>query len=349
MRGVKNEIVEALWMARWVFCLGAFSISYIADRLGIAAMGQVGVALDFKISGLINILRVWIIPLVFLIIIDQAIKRKTSNYYLPFCMYIGWLLYESFIRASRGTLVIWVIPAMLLFIHRGIFNRRHLLVIVGVVATTVVLYPFITVMRSLAAMSGKSTFVVARDVQAADSVLGAGEKGSAFYETFERSFLAGMHIAKFSHYLDMRYIGWNFVEISKVGSPADYHTVVIDRMDLSVNSSGAASIAEGYLIGGLPLALGVTLFFSLLSVTADGERLGFLSREPVGKAYLAILILEYSNEPLIGPLMKDQQRIILAVLGPLMIIYLARSHDFTIDSRGIRSPGSGSSGNGAGG
>jgi hypothetical protein len=109
---------------------------------------------------------------------------------------------------------------------------------------------------------------------------------------YERIFITGRDIVKFIPFMKAPYLTGNLDDVIEYGGSHKYHTRVIDRVPESVShSSGAAGLADAFLIGGIPLVLITMALLSLFSVIiVDGNRLQFIFGTAAGQALAAYFL-----------------------------------------------------------
>lgn len=99
-----------------IFFIVTYISSFISYALGVSVMGAEATELPFHMSGVLHDYRTVFAPLFFMIIVEN---RVLNNKQIPrkwYVMFIVWCLFESFLRISKSSLVMGMLPVGLFLI-----------------------------------------------------------------------------------------------------------------------------------------------------------------------------------------------------------------------------------------
>jgi hypothetical protein len=275
-----------------VYVVSATCLSLLCQYLGISVMGGAyDVVLPFKIKGLLNAFRTWLVPLCFLILLDYGwnLKSKLAGPLIAF--FLGWSVMESFFRASRSTVAHVGILLCLLLVVRRELRAKVVSVFIGAVACGYFLFPLVSSARL--ALSG--TAMTYEDFRVAVDAGRAGSAEPPLLEVVTRQFETGWFVSIFSRELEGRSWG-RFSDVVAGGGPAKYHTEAIKGIIGLQYSAGSTTVSAGYLMGGIPGALVAMLLCAVGAQVIDAGRLGVFTATNAGRAFTLYYYLMFLNE-----------------------------------------------------
>lgn len=139
VEGIKPKLT---WIFYSFLLIFSFGMSYLSFRLNITQMGVAHPDLPYKLEPALNLLRSVIIPAFFIVLLDLIFKKSTKKVSLLCGVGYGiWLLYESYIRGSRGVVIVGILPFLLMFL-RMVSLKRSLLIIFSF---GILLFPLFTI------------------------------------------------------------------------------------------------------------------------------------------------------------------------------------------------------------
>ncbi len=104
-----------LYVILAIFTLIAFALSLISYYLGITKMGVPHPLLPYKLEPLLNLSRTVSIPCIFTLMFYYFFPRKIHSLSVSI-IYICWLSFETYIRGSRGVMMMGLLPLFLLLL-----------------------------------------------------------------------------------------------------------------------------------------------------------------------------------------------------------------------------------------
>jgi len=278
-RSLPNGVTfGSLILVSLLFFMFTIFITYISYKLGIGIMGKASPSYPFKIESVLNHLKVYIFPFIYLFILDKSLtSEKKQNIYLAFSLLVIWVAVESVARGSRGLFILIPMMVLLLFVYRGIFNKKY---IYKVLLPLVILLPFlISITHGIRGhrVSNKGiTFKSLLDHTI--FMLDHTNYHSLFSKNhYLRLFGTGNELIKFDSYVENKWKGLGWKELSKQkGGSLGFHTYVVDKNSPeAVHSSGVTGIADGFLLWGWPGVFLTTLLYSLFSKLIDSAFVKF--------------------------------------------------------------------------
>lgn len=217
----------------------AFGLSYISMLLGLSKMGaETATVLPFGIAGIINVARIAIIPIFACWHIVIKRKPRIQN----FMIFLAWLLFESYVRSSRGAVLNGLLPMLIAWVYMYGISRKLITAAFGVALLSAALYPVITYVRydqSIGdVISGSSTLDIDLDS----------------FSPYKRLFLTGHVISVYSfENRNSLCCGEPLAKVfGEYGSLAKYFTYNVDGFSVdAIHSSGMTFQAEGIILFGL--------------------------------------------------------------------------------------------------
>lgn len=242
-----------------------FLSSYVSSLLGITTMGsKVEVELPFKIVGLLNVLRIYIFPYICFLIFVLLFEKKVAKPLVIFtALFIAWILFESYLRVSKGVFIRNLLPIFLFLILSRVINIKK-----GVVTLALVAPIFILIF--LSGDTIRQLNFLKRDITIENVIERTQHRlrlnPNAFY-FYQRIFPTGIEVMKYQNFDPSLY----HLKISHMikyrGSP-EFHTRVLDKVDRNgagrFHSSGIGGVSDGFFWAGLPgLIICGWIFFGL--------------------------------------------------------------------------------------
>jgi len=292
-RDPKNNLRAKTYMMFILFALFSIFLSLFSNWLGISGMSMETNVLPYKLGGLINISRQWLIPCGFICFIDYMRCAHKRTQWLLMVVFLLWALVDSYVRTSKG----FVFSIALLWLF---YKASRGKITVGVAAAfglmaviAMVLFPFFGALRNVAAHGQRVNLV---DLQAALVENQQSKDDYGFALMFTRQFSSGLYLTKYADYLGIDTSGV-LDEVNEVGGPAAFHTGIIDGIPVSaMTSSGSSTFASSFLIAGKWGALAGMVFVTTLAFLIDRKRLGLFTATPVAVGTTLWLNFMYLNE-----------------------------------------------------
>ena len=137
------------------FSLVWIVLAVIMYRFGVGVMGTAGVSLPYNLSGILFYSRTILMPLILLFCMQEAIKaRSRPLLYLALISMCALAFSEVLVRASKSPLILIGIYFWVLITMMRMQNVRPFVIdkkaIVGIFSFGVILFPIITLYRTLA-------------------------------------------------------------------------------------------------------------------------------------------------------------------------------------------------------
>lgn len=253
-----------------VIVLFAFLLSLISYILGIGKMGVEGVQLPFKLSGIIMVTRLTIIPYLFLlVVIRNSDDKKIKRYFIYFFL---WGIVECFVMLSKARLISVFFPIILYYmLTLKKVNFSLVKKIFPVILVFFMLYPIIGVMRSL-----QSNSIVSSFREAAGEAYDENSNIPFWLAPYKRVFMMGPYYMNALPYIENSKL-FDYsktVEIALWGGSAVYTTYVIDGYPLTaIHSSGTTGLLDALLVGGYGWCYLMVLLLVLFATYIDSNSL----------------------------------------------------------------------------
>lgn len=242
----------------FLFLVFTFLSSLVSFFLGITVMGQEVTVLPFKMTGILNNYRNIIVPITFVLFLIFYDKHGRSFMVISFFMV--WSILESYIKLSKGVIILNFLLIVIWHINSGnkiTIPKLCLTIFFGLLM--VYLFTFIQDVREGYSQTNKVTV--------SESSIDNISFIDSFNKIILRSFLDGLFLAKFHQYNNDGFIS---KEIEVSGSPALFHTHVVDGVPIGLqHSSGSSSFAEAFALGGILLASLVSIIYALITFIID--------------------------------------------------------------------------------
>lgn len=257
-----------------LFFLFMFFLSFLSFIIGIGRMGVVNTELPFRLSGIIQFIRVDVAPVFALLVYFQLKFRNHKNklkFFLLF--YFLWLLFESFVRLSKSSLLTGFLPIILFeFIYYNNIKDlfRKIKVLLPFFAIFIFFYFVVENIRNQKDKSiTSSSFSISSDLNA---TFVNPNGNDLFIRPFTRIFMTGYHFLTSHSYISSE----SFFDFSNsptiifMGGSARFQTYVIDGYPIGVpHSSGSTSLIDALLVGGYGLSFIIFAVFVVLSIIID--------------------------------------------------------------------------------
>jgi len=283
----KRRIPQQLWtrmspnrwvtavIVSWTFIAFCSLVSY---SFGITQMGRTVTQLPFKLTGILNTIRMYWAPIWAIVVIDILYEKRQLRFLRGFSVFLSlWLAFECFIRGSRGFALVGLEGILIWSVIRGVLSGR--IVRWGIVAVLIMIIstPIITSIR-YARMSNRAAEIEVRDMIDSSKFQESAEFG------IHRRFGGGAGILM-DYYEHLHGSLWhdNTRRVLKLGGTARYHTVVIDGFSRkAVASSGTSLFADGYLVRGILGMSVVMIGICAVGVAVDSGAFGLATYTPCG-------------------------------------------------------------------
>ncbi|WP_305405731.1 hypothetical protein [Photobacterium leiognathi] len=291
------------------FCLFTFLSSIVSYKLGITIMGREVVVLPYKLTGILNNYRNIIVPIVFLVFIDVFSKRSKENFVIM--IFILWSVFESYIKLSKGVLILNSLVILLWYIYSGTkVSKSTMLRLLAILILSVVMFSFVQDKRiEVNSVSYSNTSEEKLDL--ADN----------FNKMLFRSYFDGYFLAKYIQYEKNNDVDYNL--LLDIG-PASYHTHIIDGLPFGIShSSGSSLFSEAFLIFGIYGVFFIAILYSILACWLDG-----LVRSPKRNILLVVIISYYllysTNIGLITMIFYQRMTFVTLLVSLCFIAFLGR-------------------------
>jgi hypothetical protein len=276
------------------FAVGsAFGIALTCNYLGISLMGgPYNVELPFRLKGILNVTRIWLVPLVLLILIHIAYSRENmrlGNFIL--ISFFIWSIMESAFRASRSTIAYAGILLIIYFTEARMWTRRLVVVAISLVILGILTFSLITAIRT----GLEQTTVDLASISEGIKRRKLGEQNHPFREVYFRQFQSGIFCAKYYQAMTDT-SGGDWGAVMAAGGPALYHTEDINGIYGRQYSAGSTTLASGFLLGGWFGIILASCLVAFLALYIDTNRLGIFTANIPSKAYLVYLYVIFVNE-----------------------------------------------------
>lgn len=251
----------------------AYLFSFLSLNFGVSKMGMEQEITSNGMVGILNVARIFVIPLIFPVIYFSSKYKK-----IVISVFIIWLFFETFIRSSRGAILNGLLPFIVYYYYCFGLRKKEILSIFVLLVFCVILYPIVTVMR-----------------YGFDSIeTGLNEVSIGFFDVYRRVFLAGHIINNFlTTYPEKIWSGENIsIIFENYGSLSKYTTFNLDKFSSGIShSSGMTFFSEGLILFGLKGLFIYTIFLSLV--------LRFFSEKsisPVKKMLMFFLVYNFLQQ-----------------------------------------------------
>ena len=278
----------------------AFAVTIIAFNLNIGIMGQnVEVVYSYKLAGiLVGYTTQLVVPLgIFLLDLPnpQHDSNNTGRNAILIALFLIWALIQSYCISSKGFLSTVALNLVMYFVIKGIESIRLYAVLILSVASIVIMFPMMTVLRDLTAAPGsvKSAGIAKVMDETREADMNSNE---AFAAIYFRTFGTGAYMSKFAEYVDNEWFCNNIETMRSFRGGSRFHTQVVDKVPESVaHSSGITFYSEAFLYGGLLWTVVSVLVLAVFAHLADRGLLGPMSRTACGRTILTMFVLTVLN------------------------------------------------------
>jgi hypothetical protein len=281
-----------------LFALGAL-LSVTSYYLGISIMGVAPRELPFRLTGLLNTARLYLMPVMFLIVCDVAYETSRRVLAVSLALTMAWAVVEAAVRLSKGVVLETAVLVAILLLFRQVRPWRVGVFLLAIAVPGILLYGIVDAAR-IATIEGSRVVTITQVSVGADGRSILQEAGRAL----GRALPNGLLLAKCVDYFGDDIWRPRLSEIMEAGSPAAYNTHVIDRVPNSaVHSSGSASLAGALMVGGPALAVVLGLMFAMLAAKLD-QTVVTRRCTPLFAAYAAYFMMKMFNEGVLNYLMS---------------------------------------------
>lgn len=242
-----------------------FALTAFCFVMGIGKLGGEPVRLPFHLSGIINILRRSVVPILFLVLIEGYVIRKERFPKRFFAMYFIWSIFETFAWMSKGVLVgnMVNVSLMLYWYYRPSF-KKVVKFCLPFLTIFLFLYPIIGVMRSVDTGSFTQNFIESKRMADSNN---EDNPFVLFKKPLNRLFLTGqMYAQDYSYFVNDDFFNFSRVPVLYLsGGAAGFQTFIIDGYPEDAHhSSGTTGIMDPLLHGGKGMCF-IVMFLLVIS------------------------------------------------------------------------------------
>ncbi len=259
-----KPISEKIIVIGLLFCI---LLSFFCLSIGLGRMGGEPIVLPFHLSGIINLFRRTMVPLLCAIVVENYYlrgKKLSRNIVL---LYLFWCFVEIFTWMSKSIVIEYVQNVLLLcYVYYRPSPKTIVKIVAPLIALFLFLYPIIDVMRGGDIKNNFiGTFKEAKEIS-------DEEHDSRLLAPLNRVFLFDAQYAQ-----NYSYISESLFDFSKVpllfasGGAAGFQTFVIDEYPPDAHhSSGTSGLMDSLLHGGKGLMYIFIFLLLMLAFYSDG-------------------------------------------------------------------------------
>jgi hypothetical protein len=247
----------------------SFSLSIIARVIGLGVMDhREPIRLPFHLSGIIELYRRELFPMLFMIIVENYILRNKEVGKLIKVFFL-WAFLEMILMLSKSVFIqdLQFVILILLLRYRPSLTKVSIKLL-PLVLIFFVMYPIIQITRD----NSNTSMAFSEKITSAAHNTQKFNNFSYQYTPLARVFSFDSHYIK-----DFQYIKSNdFFDFSRsellytMGGSYRYHTVVVDGFDEDArHSSGTSSLTDPLLWGGRGLMYIVVFIIVIISYVSD--------------------------------------------------------------------------------
>ncbi len=258
---ISDRTVYLLFM--FLFFLTAFCYS-----IGLGKMGNEVVELPFHLSGIINLFRSIVVPMLFATIIENYILRNKKIPKLFFILFVLWTGFETFTWMSKSIILYYTIPfAFILYMYYRPSYKKIVTYSLPVFTVFIIMYPIIELARGVPNNNIIETISIAK---------GAAKEldndANPLLIPLNRTFMTGFLMSQDRSLIDDNRL-FDFSLAPKViaygGAPA-FQTRYIDGFPPNaIHSSGSSGLVDPFLHGGKGLSFIFAIIFIFLAALTD--------------------------------------------------------------------------------
>ena len=254
----------------WIEILTVISIllSLFSYATGLGRMGGEQIQLPFHLSGIINIYRWTLFPMLFAVFVENQLflgKKIPSRIYLLFFV---WCIVEIFAWMSKSVFIYHILPlvGILFLCYKPSWKKVQKYVLI-VLVPFILLYPIIEIMRaSDSRESIADSFTSAREQAKEESV------NNQLLKPINRTFMFGAQFVQNNSYINTNQL-FDFKNVPLLvlsGGAAGFQTFVIDQYpDGAIHSSGSSGLMDPLLHGGIGFMYIVVVLLCLVAAFVD--------------------------------------------------------------------------------
>ena len=277
-----------------IIVAGCYLSTWLSDYMGIAALGRERKNYTFHIAGLIENLRLYINPILLLVIVDRFRESGVLTKYFSIFVIISWFIYDGAVKMSKGSLIYFAVLYGVYLAYNNKIKLYHLIFAAILLAASLYSYNTIQFYRyySPDGFSLKGFIACQETAKEIENSLEDGK----FIKAYTRFFLAGYHLSVLHTYFTDNNI--SIFEATKVFpkdvSPPELMTHYVKQFPLNAyHSEGSTFLTEGlFYLGPAGVVCGV-VFFSLLCQILDSSP--FLMKRTALQAGIAYNIHLFLN------------------------------------------------------
>ena len=260
--------------------IGSIFLSLFCFSISLGRMGSEAVRLPFHLSGIINLFRNSMLPILFAVAVENFILRGKQMPKKSWLLFIVWCVVEIFAWLSKAVLVSHLqVALLLLYIYYRPPLKKVIRTLAPLAAAFLFMYPIIEGMRSHD--RGESLL---ETFQSAKKEADENDEHNGLLTPLNRTFLYDAQYVQ-----DYRYISDDIFDFSKFplmvawGGAAGFQTFAIDGYPPEAHhSSGTCGIMDPLLHGGRGFLYIVMFILSLFAAYIDKN---------IAKGYISIFAI----------------------------------------------------------
>lgn len=260
-----------------IFFIITYFTSFVSYALGVSVMGAAATELPFHMSGVLHDYRTVFAPLFFMIIVENRVLNNKSVPRKWYILFIIWCLFESFLRISKSSLVMGMLPVGLFLVlyYKPSFRKLTVYLVPFTIAALFV-YVVIGGMRG----SEKATLTNLTEAQKNATTGEISEEwGGPITASFNRMFMTAMDYRADYNEFDQN----SFFDFSRAPllffwqGTARYRTYQLhSKTEDMFDSDGATGIIDPLFWGGYGFCYLILMINAFLAVIVENKIKGRL-------------------------------------------------------------------------
>ncbi|MDY5024536.1 MAG: hypothetical protein SPF00_05445 [Candidatus Egerieousia sp.] len=261
----EKYVVKSVPKKQWkILIITMFGLSFLSYSLGLSKMGTTQeIYLPFHLAGIINYSRLTFIPVIYAFFLTRTRIAQNDKFKKYFIIYLIWLVLETFVRLSRGVLVMNMVELCTIFIMAGTFKVKELSrLLLPIIVAALLLFPIVSSLRSIT----RDSKVTSKDIAAAT------QTESKIGETVKESFLRMFSTASFYDRISDNLPNKGFFDFTNapyivlLNGSHFFITSEVDQRRLDEgHNSGSTGIIDSLIFGGYGFCY-IVFFLSCLSL-----------------------------------------------------------------------------------
>lgn len=306
-----------------LFTLGAGVVTSVLPlMLGFGQMGVVGTGLPFHLDLVITRTRLNLVPAVFVLTLwlsEKPRRRRDAVLTLGLLLFVGLL--DAVVRASRGSLVLYCLPAFFLWLVTDRLTRGKKMIGAALAMLVLLMYPVTTLYRrqmmnglspaeALAQAAALSASADSRELlRVAFLNLSTRVSGAdGVWQAMAYRRYAGITAVPPAQMApkvlsNAAWSGWYTAQVARVTTPGDFRP---------------PTLVGGFLLLGGPAGMVVLVALYTLAAGMAWAWIGRLSVGPPGLAVFGAMLMMFTSE---APLGVQEPVALLATLWVLSWVY----------------------------